>query len=102
MGVSTNAEISYGIIFEEDFEFPWTDGEDNDIDNWWLYTVNGYKHPFEIYDDKGMRIEGIDEARKDAYYEEMRTFENAHPRSYAGRSLPTRQKRGTSERDTAL
>lgn len=42
MGVSTNAQICYGILFDEDFEFPWNGGEYgggfDDLIEWWEKT----------------------------------------------------------------
>lgn len=52
MGVSTNGQICYGIMFDEDTKFPWDDEKyEGDIDNWWLYGVVGFKPSFEIYSD---------------------------------------------------
>ena len=42
MGTTTNGQICYGILFDEDFEFPWS--ERDGIDDWWR-EVNGYENP---------------------------------------------------------
>lgn len=50
MGSSPYGRLSFGVAFEEDFEFPWSDKEkyDNDISNWWL-EVTGYIQPPELH-----------------------------------------------------
>ncbi len=81
MGVSTNAEINYGIVFEEDFEFPWSDEKyEGDIGEWWL-DANGYKPPFEPYTKDGNYAPGFKEKdpRLDEYYEHLRKWMAANP-----------------------
>lgn len=40
MGVSSDGEISYGIVFEEGYEFPWDNELDsNDAEDWWIRVV---------------------------------------------------------------
>src|SRR5687768_12176248 len=80
MGTSTNGEISYGIAFDEDFEFPWDDDDgEGDLENWWL-AVNGYKPPFEVYDENGY-IGGKrpSEEKLSEYFAAQRSFQAAHP-----------------------
>jgi hypothetical protein len=53
MGVFTNGQICYGIIFEEGYEFPWNSEDfDGDIEEWWL-VESGWEYedekPFEQY-----------------------------------------------------
>lgn len=59
MGISTNAHICYGILFEEDFEFPWEQEKylDGDLEEWWL-KINNYKSPFELFDEHGGYLNG--------------------------------------------
>lgn len=78
MGVSTDGQICFGIMFEEDFEFPWGDEEE---DQWWTYKVNGYKPPFELYDEAGQYLGGKRPPQDvmDRYYEALHEFEAAHP-----------------------
>lgn len=54
MSTSTDGQICYGILFPEDYEFPWSTNEyEDDIDNWWR-DVNGYVNPVESpFDDEG-------------------------------------------------
>jgi hypothetical protein len=56
---SATANLSYGFIFEEGLEFPWTDDGDSDIVEWWV-DVNGYVNPAEYpYGDKGGYKDGF-------------------------------------------
>jgi len=77
MGTSTNGHLCYGVAFEEDFEFPWVDGE---IEDWWTYTVHGFKHSFEIFDGDGNYLNGRKppEDEVSRYFEERRAFDAAH------------------------
>ncbi len=91
MSVSTNAEISFGILFDEDHEFPWDDEKyDTDMAEWWR-DINGYKPPFELFDERGEYAAGIPltkdqygrkEAPKEmvsAYFDHRHEWEKAHP-----------------------
>lgn len=83
MSTSTDGEISYGVLFEEGTEFPW-DAEqfEGDIDNWWVEGVHGFKHSFEMFDERGNWLPGFekDKAARDRYYGEKREFEKALPK----------------------
>jgi hypothetical protein len=81
MTVSTNGEISFGILFEEGYEFPWDDEKyDNDIGEWWL-EVNEYKPPVEIFDERGMYIDGKAPSKNalEEYFEHRSKFIGEHP-----------------------
>lgn len=64
MGSSPYGKLSFGVAFEEDFEFPWSDREkyEDGIRSWWL-EVTGYVQPSElhcsesIYDSKRKWLE---------------------------------------------
>ena len=83
MGVSTNGQICFGIMFEEDFEFPWTNYEDGegDIESWWIYQVHGFKHDIELYDERGEYLNGHkpSDEELERYYGPKREFEKTHP-----------------------
>jgi hypothetical protein len=83
MGTSTNGQICFGILFEEDFEFPWTSDEDGegDIHDWWIYQIHGFKHDIELFDEAGNHIDGKEPSKEDLekYYGPKRAFEVAHP-----------------------
>lgn len=75
MSVSTDGKISYGVAFEEGFEFPWGD---RDIDDWW-YEASGFKATFEPWDAEGERAPGYTDERVSAYFKEKREWLQAHP-----------------------
>ncbi len=82
MGVSTDGQICYGICFEEDTVFPWDAEEfDGDIEDWWVDGANGYKPPFEVYDEKGNYLNGVkpSEETLSAYYAPRWKFKKEHP-----------------------
>jgi len=76
MGVSTDAIICYGISYEEGYEFPW--GEE-DIEEWWINDIKGFKPVMEVYDDSGEWLEGVTEEQINEYFEYRRKFKNNHP-----------------------
>jgi len=93
MGVSSDGLIAFGIPFEEDFQFPWNEKYEGDIDAWWL-EVCGFKPTLYPYTDEGEYIEGYTEKIGNDYYEEKRAFRNEHPlpieqRNYSCDSYPT-------------
>jgi len=75
MGQSTDANICYGIPFEEGTEFPW-DNEpfDGDFEEWYLREVSKFKPSFEIYDENGEYLNGIRPSQEiiDKYFDEQR------------------------------
>lgn len=77
MGVTTNGIICFGISYPEDYEFVWDKKPYDEIDDWWLREIQGYKNPFEIYNEKGGWLNGVtaSESRKDEYYNVKREFE---------------------------
>jgi hypothetical protein len=77
MGQSTNAEISFGIAFEEDYEFPWNGF---DIEDWWREWC-GFINSFEIYDEEGNHIDGKEPSAElvELYFAEQREFDKRHP-----------------------
>lgn len=57
MTTSTDGQICYGMLFEEDFQFPWDekhpewiDFYQGDIEDWWI-RLNGYKPLFQMFDE---------------------------------------------------
>jgi hypothetical protein len=82
MGVSTDGEISYGILFEEGFKFPWDDDEYKGcVEEWWK-SVNGYQNPhFDPLDSSGNYKPGVtrDDPRVGVYFEHSREWLKANP-----------------------
>lgn len=83
MGTSTNGQISYGIKFDDGFEFPWDSLEyEGDIENWWTHGVLGFRYSFELYTPEGNYIGGErpPQEKLDQYYAERREFEAKNPK----------------------
>lgn len=60
MSVSTDGQICYGILLDEDAELPWkTEGYGYGIENWWIYGVHEFKHSVELYDNEGNHLNGV-------------------------------------------
>lgn len=89
MSTSTDGEISFGIRFDEGFEFPWgqecDDGEvshdfGGDIEAWWR-VMNGFSIKDSPYDSEGNYNPGFTEKdpRIAAYFERQREWDDAHP-----------------------
>lgn len=81
MGTSTNGQICYGVVFDEEYEFPWDKEHDGDIDNWWLYEVHGFKHSFELFDADGCYLNGRKPSGEESsrYFNESMDFAAAQP-----------------------
>ena len=60
MGTSTNGQLSFGVIFEEGFTFPWdADPYDGSIQSWWL-DIRGFVNPIPSpFDEHGEYKPGI-------------------------------------------
>lgn len=82
MGVSTNGQICFGVLEEEtDGDFPWEEPPHDGIDDWWLCDIHGFRHSFELFDDAGEWLPGVeaDKAKRDRYYAEERGFVDNMP-----------------------
>ncbi len=80
MGVSTDGQICFGIVFPEGFEFPWDDPKfDGEIEEWWR-SIHGYKEPFKLYDG-GEYVGGVKPSREkiDEWYEHHHAWDENHP-----------------------
>src|SRR5689334_5299643 len=80
MGQSTNGQICFGVSFPEDFEFPWDESHEGDIEEWWK-SLRGFVPLFEMWDAKGNYKDGKEppKAQKDAYYEHKHKWEKENP-----------------------
>lgn len=79
MGMSTDGQVCYGVVFDDGYEFPWDDYDD--IEEWWLKKVNKFKPSVEIWNSEGNYIGGVrpPEAVVDAYYTEKKKFAESVP-----------------------
>lgn len=82
MGTSTNANICFGVAFDEGHEFPW-DGEfEGDLQQWWVFGVHEFKRSFELFDAGGNFLSHVDQNDKELlsrYFDEDRQFLKANP-----------------------
>lgn len=83
MSTSTDGQISYGILFDEGYEFPWsTDEYEDDIDNWWR-EVNGYINPIDSpYTEDGAGYKpgySSNHPQVDEYWRHPREWKEANP-----------------------
>lgn len=87
MTTSTDAQICFGIRLHADEDGEWShlpwEGEPyyGDMEEWWCRAVQGYKNPFELYDETGEYIDGIEppKEKRDEYYNQWREFKKSHP-----------------------
>jgi len=79
MGVSTDGVISYGIVYEEGFEFPWY--EFDDVEEWWREYRGGFNPSVKPYTAEGDYAPGFsaEDPRVDVYFEELRAWEQSNP-----------------------
>lgn len=67
MGVSTDGQIHYGVVFEEYFEFPWDNPEfEGDAEDWWIKKT-------------GWKWEGNTDPRTKAYFDSYFKWKKDHP-----------------------
>ncbi len=82
MGQSTDGQICFGVAFEEDFEFPWSEEKfDSDIETWWR-EVGDFEPTFYPYTDGGEYKPGVVEAdpRVNQYYNERDRWDKKNPK----------------------
>lgn len=75
MGTSTDGVLSFGVAFEEDFEFPW--GE-QDIDDWWEDEMS-FTPTKQPWDKDGAPSPNLTEADITLYFKEKREWGAANP-----------------------
>jgi hypothetical protein len=77
MGISTDGQLCFGVLFEDGYTFPWDEEPWNgDSDKWWLKGVHEFKPSFEIYDGEGGYLNGERPSQEliDKYYKEEKDF----------------------------
>jgi len=77
MGQSNKGQICYGILFEEDYQFPW-DKDGDEIDDWWIWKILKFKHTIELFDENGNFLNGIKPTQEqlDYYFNEIDRFKS--------------------------
>ncbi len=80
MGQSTDGQICYGVLFEEEYEFPWDRGTDGDLEGWWIELGNP-DAPFYPFTPEGEYKPGVTEGdpRVDEYYDTRRDWLKGNP-----------------------
>lgn len=80
MSVSTDGQICFGVLLDEDAELPWDNEEyDHDIETWWTYKILGFKHSFELFDERGRWIEPRQSKEvENRYFQELIDFKKSH------------------------
>jgi hypothetical protein len=80
MGTSTDGLIFFGWAFDEGHEFPWSEQDEDDPEEWWR-NINGYKPPFQLYDERGEYPNGEmpTDAQLKTYYDLQRCWDQQHP-----------------------
>lgn len=50
MGNSATGKIWFGVVFDEDYQFPWMEEPDSDadMDEWWEQHYDGTRCPFQV------------------------------------------------------
>ena len=83
MTVSTDAQISYGVLIQPDENeepLPWDyERYGGDIEEWWVYEACEYKNPFELFDEDGDWLPGADHSLFDQLYDAKMAFLKEHP-----------------------
>lgn len=82
MGTTTDGEISYGIYFDEGFEFPWsTDEWEDDFDEWWLIESGWKWNKQKPFDEDGNYALGIDRNHPltKEYFDSRHIWRDSHP-----------------------
>lgn len=89
MGVSTDGQICYGILIDEEEGLPWENEEfDWTIENWWR-KLQGFQSSAPILDDEGNYLNGVEptEEQEAFYFKERKAFDQAHPLPLAFESV---------------
>jgi len=77
MGISVYGQVCFGVLLDDGMELPW---EDSDVEDWWTFTVCGFKHSFEIWDKvTWKRLSDITNEQVDYYYKELFDFQKLYP-----------------------
>lgn len=77
--MSATAILYFGVIFPEEYSFPWD--ESDDIEDWWIYKIRGLKHTVEIYDADGNYTNDQRPSAEliSSYHDERHTFLKENP-----------------------
>lgn len=81
MGVSTDGQICFGVLFEDGYEFPWDADEFEGFEEDWWRSVNGYIPLHKPYTEDGNYAPGWgqNDPRLDEHYKHKQAWEDEHP-----------------------
>ncbi len=82
MSTSTDGQISYGILFPEDYEFPWSASPfDGDINEWWLVESGWKWDGDEPFTEDGELATGFtsEDPRIGEYFRRQREWKKSNP-----------------------
>jgi hypothetical protein len=73
MGISSDGQICYGVLLEEESEdFPWGNRE---FEKWYYCDILKFKHSFEAYDKEGNQLVEMTDKKISAYWKEYYDFQ---------------------------
>ena len=80
MGQSTDGQICFGVVFDEDADLPWESEKYDGIEDWWT-EIGGFKPGFNPYDDQGEYKPGVSDTdpRIDKYYDDRTEWRKRNP-----------------------
>lgn len=80
MGVSTDGQISYGVVIEEGYEFPWDVKHEDDLEDWWR-RVNGFEDLHDPWTAEGGYADGWsrEDPRFKDHYAHRHEWESHNP-----------------------
>ena len=79
MGTSTDGQICFGYVFDDGYEFPWSEEEESgggDIETWWR-NIRGFSPSQRP--DWGNDSQPNRQQVMDTYFAERNAFDIAHP-----------------------
>ena len=84
MGVSTDGQLCFGILFEEGYSFPWYDDEyEGDLEKKYWRSLKGFVNPVECPYDENHNykpgISGFNDPRVDAYLDAAINWDKNNP-----------------------
>jgi hypothetical protein len=79
MSTSTDGQLSYGVLFDQGFRFPWdTKDGHGSLNDWWL-EVKGFKPTYYPYTEEGDHKEDATELLISEYYNQKAAWKKATP-----------------------
>ncbi len=84
MGISVDATICFGVVVDSG-DLPWKKYDPETGENiyeseedWWR-EINGYKNPYEIWEDADNKKPGITDEDEERYYDYIHQWDKRYP-----------------------